>query len=123
MFAAAVCGIARGDCVTHMRRPSPSRKIPLWYCEKPLSRSGSVSPLPGRAPRGPGRATTCDCGAFAHGLTRPGAAFFRLVGLLHLGVIPLKAGVLIQDRSRRIANRFGIHDLFVMNFPRIRLTQ
>src|SRR6266446_2974994 len=123
MFAAAVCGNARGDCVTHMRRPLLSLTIPLWYCEKLPSRSGSVSLPPGHAPRGPGRATTCDCGAFAHGLTRPCAAFFRLMGLLHFGFITLAAGVLIQDRSRRIANRFGIHDLFVMDFPGICLTQ
>src|SRR5712691_10525927 len=123
MFAAVVCGNARGDCVTHMRRPLLSLTIPLWYCERLPSRSGSVSLPPGHAPRGPGRATACDCGAFAHGLTRRGAAFFRLVGLLHFGVITLKAGVLIQDRSQRIANRFDIHDLFVMNFPGIRLTQ
>ena len=45
------------------------------------------------------------------------------MGLLHFGFIPLKAGVLIQDRARRIANRFGIHDLFVVHFPGIRLTQ
>src|SRR5262249_23515902 len=94
-----------------------------WYCARRPSRSGSVSLPPRHAPRGPGRATACDCGAFARGLTRPGAAFFRLVSLLHCGFITLKAGVLIQDRFRRLANRFGIHDLFVMNFPGICLTQ
>src|SRR6185503_231349 len=123
MFAAAVCGTVRGDCVTHMRQPLPSLRIPLWYYAKPPSRSGSVSPLLGHAPRGSGRATVCDCGAFAHGLTCLCAAFFRLVGLLHFGFITLKAGVLIQDRSRRIANRFDIHDLFVMHVPGIGLTQ
>ena len=35
----------------------------------------------------------------------------------------MKALVFIQDRVRRIANRFGVHDLFVMHFPGIRLTQ
>ncbi len=60
---------------------------------------------------------------FCHGLTRPCAAFFRLVGLLHFGGVPLKAGVLIQDCSPWIAKRFGIDDLFVMHCPGIRLTQ
>src|SRR3954468_23966411 len=95
----------------------------LWYCARRPSRSGSVSRLLERAPRGPGRATVCDCDAFVHGLTCPCAAFFRLMGLLHFGFIALKAAILRQTRSRRIANRFGSHDLFVLHFPGIRLTQ
>jgi hypothetical protein len=51
------------------------------------------------------------------------AAFFRLARLVHWGLIPLKASVLIQDRVRRIANRFAIHNLFVMQAPCIRVAQ
>ncbi len=123
MFAAAVCGTVRGDRVTHTRQPLLKLTGPFWYCARRPSRSGSVSRQPKHAPRGAGRGTVCGCGAFAHGLTRPCAAFFRLVGLLHFGCVPLKAGVLIQDCSPWIAKRFGIDDLFVMHFPGIRLTQ
>ena len=106
-----------------MRRPLPDLTIPLWYCERPPSQFGSVSPPQGHALPGRERGTACDCDAFGPGLTYLCAAFFRLVSLLHLRFIPLKASVLIQDRVGRIANRFAIHDLFVRHFPGIRLTQ
>ena len=106
-----------------MRRPLPSPKSPLWCCASLPSPCGSVSPRPTHARLGPGPATVSDCAAFALELTRPCAAFFRLLGLPHVGGIPLKAGILIQNRARRIANGFGIHNLFVLHFPRIRLTQ
>jgi hypothetical protein len=35
----------------------------------------------------------------------------------------LKTGVLRPDRGGRRANRFGSHALFVVPFPRLRLTQ
>ena len=122
MFAAAVCGIARGDCVIPMRRPFLSLTRPPGYYESRRSRSGNVLLLPEHVPRGPERGTTCDCGAFVHGSLRLGVAFFRLVGLLHFGVGALKSGVLIQNRSWGVANRFGSDDLFVVSFPSGRLT-
>src|SRR5262245_18158989 len=118
MFAAAVCGDARGDCVIHMRRPLPNLTIPLWYCARRPSRSGSVSHLPGHALHGPGRGTVCDCDAFAHGLMRLWVAFFRLVSLSHVGFIPMKAGVLLQDSCWRVANRFAIGNSTVLNLER-----
>src|SRR6476620_10053921 len=108
MFAAFVCGIVRGDCVTHMRRPLLSLTSPPWYCARRPLRSGNVLLLPGHAPHGPERGTTCDCGAFVRGSMRLCAVFFRLMGLLHFGFVALKASIFIQNRSWRIANRFGI---------------
>src|SRR5215475_3097505 len=120
MFVAAVCGSARGDCVSHMRRPLPDLTSPLWCCARRPSRCGSVSRPLGHAPHGPGPVTACDCGAFVPELTPPCVAFFRLMSLSYVGLIPLKAGILIQDCVWRIANGFGIHDLFVVNFSSIR---
>ncbi len=123
MFAAAVCGTGRGDCVTHRRGPLPDLTLPLWSCARRPSRCGSVSRPPGPAPPGPGRGTVGDYGAFVQGGTCLCAAFFRLQGLLHLRFIALKAGVFIPKRVDRILNRFGIHNLFVVHFPGIGLTQ
>src|SRR5215475_14698813 len=106
-----------------MQRPLPDRTSLLWYCARLPSRCASVSPPPGHVLRGRGPVTACDCGAFVHELAPPCGAFFWLMRLSHLGLIPLKPRVLIQEGVWRIANRFGIHDLFVVYFPRIRLTQ
>src|SRR5262245_60257543 len=123
MFVTVACGNARADCVSHMRRSLPDLTIPLWYCERLPSRYESVLRPLGHAPRGREPVTLCECGAFVQGLTSPGGAFFRLLSLAHFGLISLKTGVLRQDRVWRIANRFGIHDLFIVHFPPIGLTQ
>src|SRR4030095_15990203 len=106
-----------------MRRPLLNRTKAPWYCGRLPSRPGSVSRRPRHAPPGREHGTVCDCAAFGSWLTPLGAAFFRLVRLLDWRFIPFKGGVLIQDPLRGIANRFGVHDLFVMDFPGIRLTQ
>src|SRR5262245_3083485 len=123
MFVVAVCSSVRRDCVNHLRRPLLCPTRALWYCERYPSRFGNVLLRPGHAPRGRERETTCECGAFVHESRCLCAAFFRLMGLLHFGFIALKASIRIQNRSWRIANWLGLHALFVVSVPRIRLTQ
>src|SRR5258708_32271560 len=43
-----------------------------------------------------------------------GGFFFRLASLLDRRVIPLEAGILVQDGLRRIGNSFGIGDRLVL---------
>src|SRR5712691_2422818 len=106
-----------------MRRPLPSPRSDLWCCERYLSRCGIVSHPQSHAPLLRGHERACDCDASAPGSTRPSAAFFGLLRLLHLRFIALKAGVLEQGRFTRVANRLSICDLLVMRLARIRLTQ
>src|SRR5436309_5861488 len=52
-----------------------------------------------------------------------GGFFFRLVSLLDRRVIPLEAGILVQDGLRRIGNGFGIGNLLVVRLAHACLAQ
>src|SRR3954452_23785067 len=52
-----------------------------------------------------------------------GGFFFRLVSLLDRRVIPLEAGILVQDGLRWIGNSFGIGDLLVVRLAHACLAQ
>src|SRR5262249_3398457 len=52
-----------------------------------------------------------------------GGFFFRLAGLPHRRLIPLEAGILVQDCPRRVGEPFGVGDRLFVRLARVRAAQ
>src|SRR5262245_45908208 len=106
-----------------MLQPLLNPRNALWCCAVCLSQCESASPPPARVLPLPGCARVPGCAASRSSISAPCTAFFRLAGLAHRRLIPLKARILIEDDVGGITERLGIGNLLVRDLAGVGLTQ
>src|ERR1700716_356788 len=106
-----------------MPQPLLNPRTALWCCGVYLSQSERASRPPVHVRLSPGYARAPGYAVSRSSISVLCTAFFRLSGLVHGWLVPLKAGVLVEDRVAGIAKGFVIGNLFIMCLARIRLTQ